>query len=116
MTLVEWTPKNSLLNYFGNIDRIFDNFFPYLSINVDVIGVKSIDEIPKEPIKTPIWNLSYCKLSRKSGSKKKEEKFMKKKQFAIVAKIKSLFSLNIVICNDCKLTLTKRVIMIYSTH
>ena len=29
MTLVEWTPKNSLLNYFSNIDRIFDNILPH---------------------------------------------------------------------------------------
>ena len=28
MTLVEWTPENSLLNYFSNIDRIFDNVLP----------------------------------------------------------------------------------------
>ena len=29
MTLVEWTPRNSLLNYFSNIDRIFDNILPH---------------------------------------------------------------------------------------
>ena len=27
MTLIEWTPKNSLLNYFNGMDRMFDNLF-----------------------------------------------------------------------------------------
>ena len=29
MTLVEWTPKNSLLNYFNSIDRMFNNVFTH---------------------------------------------------------------------------------------
>ena len=31
MTLIEWKPKNSLLNYFNGIDRMFDNVFAHNS-------------------------------------------------------------------------------------
>ena len=34
-----------------------NNFFPNLSIKVEVKGVSSMDEIPNEPIKTPISDL-----------------------------------------------------------
>ena len=34
MTLVKWTPKNNLLNYFNGIDRMFDNVFTH-STEVD---------------------------------------------------------------------------------
>ena len=58
-------------------------FLPYLSIKVEVIGVNRIDEIPNEPIKTPISDLVNPCSSKNSGSKKNEEKFTKNKKFLL---------------------------------
>ncbi|GIR29197.1 hypothetical protein CM15mP43_08210 [bacterium] len=71
------------------------NFFPNLSMKVEVKGVNSMDEIPNEPIKTPISDLANPCSSKNSGSKKNEEKFTKNKKFAIVDNKKFLFRLNI---------------------
>ena len=71
------------------------NFFPYLSIKVDVIGVKNIEDMPKEPIKIPISYFWKSKLSRNKGRRKKDEKFIKKRQLAKVDNKNFLFRLNI---------------------
>ena len=89
--------------YINNIDEIIiiakaidpNNFFPNLSIKVEVKGVNNIDEIPNEPIKTPMSDLVNPCSSKKSGSKKNDEKFTKNKKFAIVDNKKFLFRLNI---------------------
>ena len=89
--------------YTNKIDEIImvaraidpSNFFPNLSMKVEVKGVNSMDEIPNEPIKTPISDLVNPCSSRNSGSKKNEEKFTKNKKFAIVDNKKFLFRLNI---------------------
>ena len=72
-----------------------NNFFPNLSIKVEVKGVSNIDEIPNEPIKTPMSDLVNPCSSKNSGSKKNDEKFTKNKKFAIVDNKKFLFRLNI---------------------
>ena len=89
--------------YINNIDEIIiiakaidpNNFFPNLSIKVEVKGVNNIDEIPNEPIKTPISDLVNPCSSKNSGNKKNDEKFTKNKKFAIVDNKKFLFRLNI---------------------
>tara|TARA_B000000557_G_C20733561_1_gene425345 strand:- start:22 stop:300 length:279 start_codon:yes stop_codon:yes gene_type:complete len=74
-------------------------FLPYLSIKVEVIGVNRIDEIPNEPINIPISDLSKPRSSKNKGSKKKDEKFIKKRQLAVVENKKFLFRLNILDIN-----------------
>ena len=89
--------------YTNRIDEIIiivkaidpNNFFPNLSIKVEVKGVNNIDEIPNEPIKTPISDLVNPCSSKNSGNKKNDEKFTKNKKFAIVDNKKFLFRLNI---------------------
>jgi hypothetical protein len=60
-------------------------FFPYLSIKVEVYGVKRIDEKPKVDITIPTSDLLKLLLSRNNGKRKKHEKFTKNKQLEKVA-------------------------------
>ena len=85
-----------------------NSFLPYLSINEEQKGVSNIDEIPNEDIVNPIKVFVYPRLSKKRGSKKKQEKLTKKKQLEKVARRKFLFSPLKYIIVDINLALTKK--------
>ena len=61
-----------------------NNFFPNLSMKVEVKGVNSMDEIPNEPIKTPISDLVNPCSSKNSGSKKMKKNSQKIKNLQLL--------------------------------